>query len=116
MSRRAVFVTDITAWLGEEIARQVQAMVTRVEAHCRASGTRPITDIAVLGSTITHLAQWLPTQHATRTVLQKLDKLLPALLQTQDAAPLARLLQWLYGVNQQLQPAPATVAGAGCNC
>lgn len=104
----------ITAWLCQQLSRQMQQLVALVESHCRLQ-SRPVSavnEIVMVGTAITQLTSWLPAEQELKPGLQKLARILPALLQTRDSASLMRLLQWLYALQQQLQPAAGLVAAA----
>src|SRR5262245_21246409 len=104
MSLSQSAIINPAAWLCQQLSQQVQQLVELVERHCRSAGRHPslINESVVVGTAIAQLTCWLPRGHASKVALQKLEKVLPALLQAREATALQRLLQLLYSLHQQL--------------
>jgi hypothetical protein len=117
----------VSGWLCQQLVDLLHQLVQQVEVHLRAPRRRTLScsELAVLAATLQQVNHWLPAGHAVKQQVLKLGKLLPALLQAQEAPVQTKLLGHLYQVEQQLQadarisvgrhwlamkPAPTTVS------
>ena len=82
------------------IASTEQQLLTTLAQQVRR-GERNAAALLQAGTPLWQLAQWLPRQHHKREQLDRLRKLLPALLQPQAAAAQIKLLAYVHGLQHE---------------